>query len=72
MDVICGGGGGGGGGGAELEIRLGRAVTVAKDHNPAAISMHKASHPAARHYTADVFESDSDQKCGGRPIGWFT
>jgi hypothetical protein len=28
---------------------LGRAVTVAKNHNPAAISMHTPNHPAAQH-----------------------
>lgn len=67
VDFFCGGGGAGTG----LEIGLGRAVTVAKNHNPAAISMHTVNHPAARHYTTDVFEGDPDQECGGRAVGWF-
>ncbi|MCP8350882.1 DNA methyltransferase [Pseudomonas sp. FBF18] len=67
VDFFCGGGGAGTG----LEMGLGRAVTVAKNHNPAAISMHTANHPAARHYTTDVFEGDPDEECQGRPVGWF-
>lgn len=67
VDFFCGGGGDGTG----LEMGLGRAVTVAKNHNPAAISMHTANHPAARHYTTDVFEGDPDEECQGRPVGWF-
>lgn len=67
VDFFCGGGGAGTG----LEMGLGRAVTVAKNHNPAAISMHTANHPAARHYTTDVFDGDPDEECQGRPVGWF-
>lgn len=67
VDFFCGGGGAGTG----LEMGLGRAVTVAKNHNPAAISMHTANHPHARHYTTDVFEGDPDEECQGRPVGWF-
>jgi DNA (cytosine-5)-methyltransferase 1 len=67
VDFFCGGGGAGTG----LEMGLGRAVTVAKNHNPAAISMHTVNHPAARHYTTDVFEGDPDLECGGRAVGWF-
>ena len=67
VDFFCGGGGAGNG----LETGLGRPVTVAKNHSPAAISMHTANHPAARHFTTDVFEGDPDTECGGRPVGWF-
>jgi DNA (cytosine-5)-methyltransferase 1 len=67
VDFFCGGGGAGTG----LEMGLGRPVTVAKNHNPAAISMHTVNHPTARHYTTDVFEGDPDQECGGRAVGWF-
>lgn len=67
VDFFCGGGGAGTG----LEMGLGRPVTVAKNHNPAAISMHTANHPHARHYTTDVFEGDPDEECGGRRVGWF-
>lgn len=67
VDFFCGGGGAGTG----LEMGLGRPVTVAKNHSPAAISMHTANHPAARHFTTDVFEGDPDDECQGRAVGWF-
>ncbi|MBC3496826.1 DNA cytosine methyltransferase [Pseudomonas sp. SWRI100] len=67
VDFFCGGGGAGTG----LEMGLRRPVTVAKNHSPAAISMHTANHPAARHFTTDVFEGDPDEECQGRPVGWF-
>ncbi|MEN5239076.1 DNA cytosine methyltransferase [Pseudomonas sp. TWI923] len=67
VDFFCGGGGAGTG----LEMGLGRKVDVAKNHSPAAISMHTANHPAARHFTTDVFDGDPDEECQGRPVGWF-
>ncbi|MQU27235.1 DNA cytosine methyltransferase [Pseudomonas helleri] len=67
VDFFCGGGGAGTG----LEMGLGRAVTVAKNHSPAAISMHTVNHPHAKHFTIDVFEGDPDTECGGRAVGWF-
>jgi DNA (cytosine-5)-methyltransferase 1 len=67
VDFFCGGGGAGTG----LEMGLGRAVTVAKNHSPAAISMHTVNHPHAKHFTTDVFEGDPDTECRGRAVGWF-
>lgn len=67
MDFFCGGGGAGTG----LEMGLGRAVNVAKNHSPAAISMHTVNHPHAKHFTTDVFEGDPDTECEGRAVGWF-
>ncbi|MQU04845.1 DNA cytosine methyltransferase [Pseudomonas helleri] len=67
VDFFCGGGGAGTG----LEMGLGRAVSVAKNHSPAAISMHTINHPHAKHFTTDVFEGDPDTECGGRAVGWF-
>lgn len=67
VDFFCGGGGAGTG----LEMGLGRPVAVAKNHSPAAISMHTANHPGARHFTTDVFEGDPDEECQGRAVGWF-
>jgi DNA (cytosine-5)-methyltransferase 1 len=67
VDFFCGGGGAGTG----LEMGLGRAVNVAKNHSPAAISMHTVNHPHARHFTTDVFDGDPDVECQGRPVGWF-
>ncbi|WP_325984962.1 DNA cytosine methyltransferase [Pseudomonas protegens] len=67
VDFFCGGGGAGTG----LEMGLGRAVNVAKNHSPAAISMHTVNHPGAVHYTTDVFDGDPDAECGGKAVGWF-
>lgn len=67
VDFFCGGGGAGTG----LEIGLGRAVNVAKNHSPQAISMHTVNHPGAKHFTTDVFEGDPDTECGGMAVGWF-
>ena len=67
VDFFCGGGGAGTG----LEMGLGRAVNVAKNHSPQAISMHTVNHPGAVHYTTDVFEGDPDTECGGKAVGWF-
>ncbi|WP_028686504.1 DNA cytosine methyltransferase [Pseudomonas fulva] len=67
VDFFCGGGGAGTG----LEMGLGRAVNVAKNHSPAAISMHTVNHPHARHFTTDVFDGDPDVECQGLPVGWF-
>ena len=41
VDFFCGGRGAATG----LEMGLGRTVTVAKNHSPAAISMHTVNHP---------------------------
>jgi DNA (cytosine-5)-methyltransferase 1 len=67
VDFFCGGGGAGTG----LEMGLGRAVNVAKNHSASAISMHTVNHPGAVHYKTDVFEGDPDTECGGKAVGWF-
>ncbi len=67
VDFFCGGGGAGTG----LEMGLGRAVNVAKNHSPQAINMHTVNHPGAVHYTTDVFDGDPDTECGGKAVGWF-
>lgn len=43
VDFFCGSGG------ACLEMGLGRAVNVAQNHSPQAISMHTVRHPGAVH-----------------------
>lgn len=67
VDFFCGGGGAGTG----LEMGLGRTVNVAKNHSPAAISMHTVNHPHAKHFTTDVFDGEPDEECGGKAVGWF-
>lgn len=62
---------GGGGASTGLEIGLERDVTIAINHNPAAISMHEANHPTAQHYQTDVWEVDPVEAAAGRPVGWL-
>lgn len=67
VDYFCGGGGAGTG----LEMGLGRAIAVAKNHNPQAISLHQANHPQALHLATDVFQGDPRDETRGRRVGWF-
>ncbi|SHK36968.1 DNA cytosine methyltransferase [Halomonas caseinilytica] len=62
---------GGGGASTGLEMGLDRPVHIAINHDPDAISMHKANHPGAEHYLSDVYEVDPVAACRGRPVGWL-
>lgn len=59
-----------GGGGASLGIEraLGRSVDLAVNHNPEAIAMHAANHPAAHHMREDVWAVNPVEACAGRPV----
>ncbi|MAY54537.1 MAG: multidrug DMT transporter [Gammaproteobacteria bacterium] len=59
-----------GGGGASTGIEMGtnRPVHIAINHDPDAISQHKANHPAATHYESDVFDVDPLTACADRPV----
>lgn len=67
VDFFCGGGGACTG----LEMGLGRAVNVAKNHSLQAFSMLTVSHPGAVHFSTDVFEGDPDTECGGMGVDWL-
>lgn len=60
-----------GGGGASLGIEQAfhRPVDIAVNHNPDAIGMHAANHPATMHHISDVFEVDPLAATGGRQVG---
>lgn len=60
---------GGGGASTGIEQALGRAVDVAINHDPEAISLHTANHPQTTHFCSDVFEVDPVAATGGRPVG---
>lgn len=62
-----------GGGGASLgsEMALGRHVDIAVNHNPVALSIHKANHPQTTHYISDVFEVDPKTAAKGQPVGFL-
>ena len=65
---------GGGGASTGIELATGRPVTIAINHDPDAILMHKTNHPFTEHYQASVWDVDPVEVCGGRPVGlaWFS
>ena len=65
---------GGGGASTGIERALGRPVDIAINHSPEAIAMHRANHPATRHYQEDIWQVDPKEACGSRPVGlaWFS
>lgn len=60
---------GGGGASTGIELATGRPVTIAINHDPDAILMHKTNHPYTEHYQASVWDVDPRQVCQGRPVG---
>ena len=62
---------GGGGLSTGYELATGRPMTIAINHNPAAVLMHRANHPFTEHYREDVFLVDPKTACRGRPVGFL-
>lgn len=65
---------GGGGASTGIELATGRPVTIAINHDPAAILMHKTNHPYTMHLQASVWDVDPEEVCAGRRVGlaWFS
>lgn len=65
---------GGGGASTGIELATGRPVTIAINHDPDAILMHKTNHPYTEHLQASVWDVDPVEVCAGRPVGlaWFS
>lgn len=65
---------GGGGASTGMELATGRPVTIAINHDPDAIAMHRTNHPYTTHYQASVWDVDPKAVCAGRPVGlaWFS
>ena len=65
---------GGGGASTGIEIALGRSPSVAINHDPEALAMHKANHPFTRHYAQDVWDIDPRVVVRNRRVGlaWFS
>lgn len=65
---------GGGGASTGIEMAIGRSVDIAINHDPDAIAMHKANHPATKHYCEDVRQVDPVAACAGNPVAlaWFS
>ena len=58
---------GGGGASTGIELATGRPVTIAINHDPDAILMHKTNHPYTEHYQASVWDVDPREVCQGLP-----
>ncbi len=65
---------GGGGASTGIEMAIGRSVDIAINHDPDAIAMHKANHPASKHYCEDVWQVAPVEACAGNPVAlaWFS
>ena len=65
---------GGGGASTGIELAAGRPVTIAINHDPAAILLHRTNHPYTEHLQASVWDVDPVEVCKGRPVGlaWFS
>lgn len=65
---------GGGGASTGIEQALGRPIDIAINHDPEAVAMHEANHPATRHYCESIFDVDPVEACAGRPVdfAWFS
>lgn len=65
---------GGGGASTGIELATGCPVTIAINHDPAAILMHQTNHPYTEHLQASVWDVDPREVCAGRPVGlaWFS
>lgn len=60
---------GGGGASTGIELAIGRAVDIAINHDPEAVSLHQANHPQTQHYVSDVFAAAPRTVTGGQPVG---
>jgi DNA (cytosine-5)-methyltransferase 1 len=60
---------GGGGASTGIEQAIGRAVDIAINHDPEAVSLHEANHPQTKHFVSDVFAAAPRAVTGGRPVG---
>lgn len=65
---------GGGGASTGMELATGRPVSIAINHDPDAILMHRTNHPYTEHFQASVWDVDPREVCRGRPVGlaWFS
>ncbi len=65
---------GGGGASTGIELAIGRSVDIAINHDPAAIAMHRANHPTAKHYCESVWDVNPLEVTGGQPVAlaWFS
>lgn len=65
---------GGGGASVGIEMALNRPVNIAINHDPEAVSLHKANHPLTKHYCENVWDVVPRKLCAGRRVAlaWFS
>lgn len=65
---------GGGGASTGIELALGVSPDIAVNHDPEALTMHAANHPATQHLCGDVWDVDPVAVCKGQPVdlAWFS
>jgi DNA (cytosine-5)-methyltransferase 1 len=65
---------GGGGASTGIAAAIGRDPDIAINHSPEAIAVHRANHPATKHYLENIWEVDPAKACAGRSVGlaWFS
>ncbi len=60
---------GGGGASCGIEMALDRSPDIAINHDPMALAMHQANHPASRHLSKNIWQVDPIEAVGNRPVG---
>lgn len=65
---------GGGGASKGIEAALGKPVDIAVNHDPEAVAMHRANHPATHHECQDIWNVDPAEVRSRGPIrlAWFS
>lgn len=65
---------GGGGASTGIELACGKPVTIAINHDPDAILLHRTNHLYTEHLQASVWDVDPKEVCRGRKVGlaWFS
>lgn len=65
---------GGGGASTGIELACGRPVTIAINHDPDAILLHRTNHPYTEHLQASVWDVNPEEVVRGRKVGlaWFS
>lgn len=72
-EIVCDNFAGGGGASLGIERAIGR-VDVAINHDPRALAIHRANHPATKHWEQSITSIDPRDATQGRPVGlaWFS
>jgi DNA (cytosine-5)-methyltransferase 1 len=60
---------GGGGASSGIEWAIQRSPDIAINHDPDAIDLHRANHPATKHYVEDIWDVDPKEAVGKRRVG---